>query len=90
MEASGKWQRYWCKIEATKLEIYASKSSKSSELSIALLESNLVLLPKSVMEQSTVYIIKIVANESEVNLLANDQREWKKWISHIKVSNACF
>ena len=86
MEKAGKWQKCWCKIETTMLLVFASKSSKSSEFSITLLGSNLVVPPKSVFDQSPSYIIKIVLSDSEVVFLAKERREWKKWSTHIKVT----
>ena len=85
MEKSGKWQKLWCKIETMKLNVYESKSSQSSELSVTLLGSSLIIPPKTSFDQSPHYIIKIIVSDSEIVLLAREQRDWKRWTTHIKV-----
>lgn len=90
VERSGKWQRYWCKIESTKMEFFTSQSSKSAEFSLALLDSSIATAPVTAADERSRCIVKVTLNESETVLLARDQRECKKWMTHLKVRVGCF
>ena len=85
MEKSDEWQKFWCRIEATKLNVYATRSAELPDHSISLLGSSVVIPPKSIFDQSPSYVFKIMLNDSEVLLLAKEQRDWKRWTMHIKV-----
>ena len=89
MEKSDEWQKFWCRIEATKLNVYASRSTDLPEESITLLGSSVVIPPKSMLDQSPSYVFKISLNDSEILLLAKEKRDWKRWTMHIKVES-CF
>jgi len=84
VEKSDEWQKFWCRIEATKLNVYASRSTDLPEESITLLGSSVFIPPKSMLDQSPSYVFKISLNDSEILLLAKEKRDWKRWTMHIK------